>query len=153
MEVCTVWLAIDPSLRTNGCMMVIPRTHREAQQGFSDYESVDTAKSVFGSEIIQPNRDDARRVYIELQPNQCSLHDARIQHGSEPNTSAMRRCGWTLRFCSTRVKFNNQAFNGAHHVYLARGRDLGGNTYADPTRAYPEVLARRGMSTAYKNAH
>lgn len=153
MEVCTVWLAIDPSLKLNGCMMVIPRTHREAQQGFSDYESVDTAKSVFGSEIIRPQRDESRRVYVELQPNQCSLHDARIQHGSEPNTSPMRRCGWTLRFCSTRVRFNHEAFDGAHHVYLARGKDRGGNSYADPTRAYPEVLARRGMSTAYKNSH
>lgn len=28
VEVITVWLAIDRSLRENGCMMVIPRTHR-----------------------------------------------------------------------------------------------------------------------------
>lgn len=153
MEVCTVWFAIDPSLKENGCMMVIPRTHMEGQQGFSDYENVDTAKSVFGTEIIKPHRDDSKRVHVELQPNQCSLHDARIQHGSEPNTSNLRRCGWTMRFCSTRVKFNTEAFDGAHHVYLARGRDLGGNVYADPTKAYPEVLAKRGMSTAYKNSH
>jgi len=153
MEVCTVWLAIDPSTRANGCMMVIPRTHIEGQAGFSDYESVDTSKSVFPTEIIPPQRDDSKRVYIELQPNECSLHDARTQHGSEPNTSDIRRCGWTLRFCSTRVKFNDESFDGAHHVYLARGRDHGGNTYADPSRSYPEVMARRGMSSSYKNAH
>ncbi|MDF3059481.1 MAG: Protein involved in biosynthesis of mitomycin antibiotics/polyketide fumonisin [Rariglobus sp.] len=153
MEVCTVWFAIDPSTKVNGCMMVIPRTHREGQGGFSDYEATDTSKSVFGTEIIQSHRDDSRRVYVELQANECSLHDARIQHGSEPNTSNIRRCGWTLRFCSTKVKFNQEGFDGAHHVYLARGRDLGGNIYADPTRAYPELLARRGMSTAYKNSH
>jgi len=153
MEVCTVWLAIDPSTKVNGCMMVIPRTHREGQGGFSDYEATDTSKSVFGTEIIRSHRDDSRRVYVELQANECSLHDARIQHGSEPNTSNIRRCGWTLRFCSTKVKFNEEDFDGVHHVYLARGRDLGGNVYADPTRAYPEVLAKRGMSTAYKNSH
>ncbi len=153
MEVCTVWFAIDPSTRINGCMMVIPRTHREGQSGFSDYEAVDPAKSVFGTEIVKPHRDDTKRVYVELQANECSLHDARIQHGSEPNTSQIRRCGWTLRFCSTKVKFNHAGFDGAHQVYLARGRDLGDNIYADPTRACPELLARRGMSTAYKNAH
>src|ERR1019366_1468793 len=153
MEVCTVWLAIDPSTKVKGCMMVIPRTHREARQGFSDYENVDLSTSVFGSEIVQRQRDDSRRVYIELQPNQCSLHDARIQHGSEPNTSDLRRCGWTLRFCSTRARFNDEAFGGAHQVYLARGRDLGGNVYAEPTRAYPEVLARRGMLNSYRNSH
>lgn len=153
MEVCTVWLAIDPSTRENGCMMVIPRTHREGQAGYSDYDAVDTTTSVFGTEIVQKQRDDSKRVYIELQPNECSLHDARIQHGSEPNTSNIRRCGWTLRFCSASVKFNEEAFAGAHHVYMARGEDRGGNSYADPTRSYPEVLVKRGMSSSYKNSH
>lgn len=153
MEVCTVWLAIDPSSKVNGCMMVIPKTHREGQAGYSDYDAVDTARSVFGTEITRSQRDETKRVYLELEPNECSLHDARIQHGSEPNTSDIRRCGWTLRFCSAAVKFNDAAFAGAHHVYLARGEDRGGNTYADPTRSYPEVLERRGMSGSYKNSH
>ena len=151
MEVVTVWLALDPSTRENGCMMVIPRTHIEGQQGFSDYDAVDTSKNVFPTEIIQSHRDDGKRVYIELQPNECSLHDARTQHGSEPNTSNIRRCGWTLRFTSSAVKFSE--FKGAHQIYLAQGRDLGGNTYADPTKAYPEVMATRGASTRYKNSH
>ncbi|HEY8967357.1 MAG TPA: phytanoyl-CoA dioxygenase family protein [Candidatus Methylacidiphilales bacterium] len=153
MEVCTVWLAVDPSRKENGCMMVIPRSHREGRAGWSDYEEVDTAKSVFGSEIVARDRDDARRVYVELEENHCSLHDARIQHGSEPNTSSLRRCGWTLRFCSSSAKVNHERFKGAHQVYLARGRNLAGNVYAAPSRAYPEVMQARGMSTAYKNAH
>jgi hypothetical protein len=153
MNVCTVWFAVDPSVRENGCMQVIPRSHVEGKAGFSDYEDVDPTKAVFGAEIVASQRDDARKVYLELQPNQCSLHDARIQHGSDANTSALRRCGWTLRFCSTKVKFNEARFDGAHQVYLARGRDLGGNTYADPSRTYPEVMAKRGMSTRYKNSH
>jgi hypothetical protein len=153
MEVCTVWLAIDPSTRVNGCMMVIPRSHREGRAGFSDYESVDARTSVFSTEILKEQRNDADRVCIELQPNQCSLHDARIQHGSEANMSTVRRCGWTLRFCPTRVRFNQERFGGAHHVYLAKGRDLGGNTYADPTRRYPEVMAKRGESGRYTSSH
>jgi len=153
MEVCTVWLAIDPSTRENGCMMVIPQTHRFGQKGFSDYDAVDPAKNVFGTEITKSQRDETRRVCVELQPNECSLHDARIMHGSEPNTSSIRRCGYTMRFTSSSVKFNEARFDGGHQVYLARGRDLGGNTYAEPTRAYPEVMARRGLSGRYKNSH
>ena len=153
MAVCTVWLAIDPSTRLNGCMMVIPRTHTQGRAGFSDYAPTDTRTAVFSTEILEQPRDDARRVYIELQPNECSLHDARIQHGSEPNTSSIRRCGWTLRFCSTAVKFNQERFAGAHQVYLAKGTDLGGNTYAEPGRAYPEVMAKRGEGTRYRNSH
>lgn len=153
MEVCTLWLALDPSTRENGCMMVIPRTHVEGQKGFSDYAPVDPAKNVFDQEVVRPQRDESRRVYLELDPNQCSLHDARVQHGSETNTSALRRCGWTLRFCSTRVKFNEPKFDGAHVVYLAQGVDHAGNTYADPSRAHPEVLAKRGMSRHYRHSH
>jgi ectoine hydroxylase-related dioxygenase (phytanoyl-CoA dioxygenase family) len=154
MEVVTVWLALDPSTRENGCMMVIPGSHLTGQRGFSTYAGVDPAKNVFGSEIIQEHREDDKRVYIELPPNHASLHDGRIQHGSDPNTSSLRRCGWTLRFTSTAVKYSNQGtFDGKHQVYLARGRDQGGNQYADPTRSYPELMNLRSNSSRYKNAH
>lgn len=153
MEVCTVWLAIDPSTRSNGCMKVIPRTHLEGRKGYSDYDPVNPEQNVFGTEIKAAQRDDSKSVYLELAPNECSLHDARVMHSSEPNTSPMRRCGWTLRFCSSAVKFNEQQFDGAHIVYLARGRDLGGNTYADPTRSYPEVIEKRGFSGRYRHSH
>lgn len=153
MEVCTVWLAIDPSTQVNGCMMVIPRTHREGQKGFSDYDAVDPTQNVFATEISRRQRDDSKKVYVELAANECSLHDARVMHGSEPNTSNVRRCGWTMRFCSTRAKFNQEIFDGGHVVYLAKGEDHAGNEYADPTRAYPEVMAKRGMSKFYKGSH
>lgn len=153
MEVCTVWFAIDPSTRQNGCMMVIPQTHRMGHKGFSTYDPVDAEKNVFATEITKAERDEARRVLVELQPNECSLHDARIMHGSDPNTSNIRRCGYTMRFTSSAVKFNNEKFAGMHQVYLARGQDRGGNIYADPTKTYPEVMATRGMSTRYKNSH
>jgi ectoine hydroxylase-related dioxygenase (phytanoyl-CoA dioxygenase family) len=153
MEVATVWLAIDPSTKANGCMKVIPRSHEGPNKGFSDYDQVDTATSVFATEIVKEQRDDGSQVYIELQPNECSLHDARIMHGSEPNTSSIRRCGWTLRFASTACKFNEAQFAGAHQVYLAKGRDRGGNRFADPTRQYPELIAARTASTRYKNSH
>jgi hypothetical protein len=153
MEVCTLWLAIDPSTKVNGCMMVIPRTHLQGAKGFSEYDDVDTAKNVFSTEIRESQRDESKRVYVELQPNECSLHDSRIMHGSDANTSSIRRCGYTMRFASTKVKFNNDSFCGGHQVYLAKGKDLGGNRYADPGRAYPDVMERRGASGKYKHAH
>jgi len=153
MEICTVWLAIDPSLQENGCMQVIPRTHRTGSKGFSNYVDVDRTQNVFATEIDPEQRRNAQRVAIELQPNQCSFHDARIMHGSEPNTSNLRRCGWTLRFASSAVKFSQERFDGGHQVYLARGRDRAGNVYADPTRAYPEIMKHRGESSRYKNSH
>lgn len=146
MEVVTVWLAIDPSTRENGCMYVIPRTH---DNGFSDYEPVDPTKNVFHTEIKPAQRRDALAVPCELQPNQASLHDGKLMHGSPPNTSNTRRCGYTMRYIPTTVKFRNDHVNhtgAVHQIYLARGRDHAGNSYADSSSAYPELARFRQQS-------
>jgi ectoine hydroxylase-related dioxygenase (phytanoyl-CoA dioxygenase family) len=142
MEVVTVWLAIDPSTVANGCMYVIPRTHNTGRKGFSDYEDVDTAKSVFATEILPSQRRDELAVPCILQPNHASLHDARLMHGSPPNTSDIRRCGWTLRFIRASTRLNPE-FTDRQLMYLARGRNLAGQPLADPAKAYPEVIALR----------
>lgn len=143
MDVCTVWLAIDPSRRENGCMQVIPRTHNTGRLGFSDYDPVDTAKNVFPTEITKVQRDESKAVAIELEPGQASLHDGRIMHGSEPNTSRLRRCGYTLRYMSTRTRFAHEKYGQYHHIYLARGKDHAGNCYADPHHDYSETVELR----------
>ena len=142
MEVVTVWLAIDPSLEENGCMKVIPRTHIEAQQGFSDYEPVDAATNVFHVEIVKPQRDESKAMPCILQPNQASLHDGRIMHGSAANTSNLRRCGYTMRYISSAVRLAEKS-RESHQIYLARGRDLAGQTYGDPTRTADWLMERR----------
>lgn len=147
LEVVTVWLAIDPSSMANGCMCVMPGTHASGKKGFSDYDPVDPATNVFNIEITPSQRDDTRAVACELEPNQASLHDARLIHGSQANTSAIRRCGYTMRYMPTRARLSNNA-RKVHQVYLARGRDHGGNTYADPARAYPELARYREAAGA-----
>jgi len=141
MQVVTVWLAIDPSLKENGAMQVIPRTFG----GNSDYDPVDPATNVFSTEIKKHLRDDSKAVTIELKPNHASLHDGRLMHGSPPNTSALRRCGYTMRYIPTTVKMT-ESDRSFHQLYLARGKDHAGNEYADPSQSYPH-LAR------YREAH
>ena len=142
MEVCTVWLAVDPSTTSNGCMYVIPGSHRLAD---ADYEAVDPEANVFATEITRAQRDESKAVPLELEQNQASLHDGRLQHSSNANTAPGRRCGYTMRYISTRVKFsreNNDYFKH-HQIYLARGRDYAGNEYGDPTRTYEEAAKYR----------
>lgn len=139
MEVVTVWVAIDPSTKQNGCMCVIPNTHGN---GYSEYEPVDATKNVFSIEIKKAMRDEDRSVAIELEPNHCSLHDGKLIHGSAPNNSSIRRCGYTMRYMPAHVKHNCDK-NTQHNLYLARGRDKAGNSYGDPTKAYPELARFR----------
>jgi ectoine hydroxylase-related dioxygenase (phytanoyl-CoA dioxygenase family) len=142
MQVCTVWLAIDPSTRANGCMKVIPRT----LHGYSEYEPVDKEKNVFPTEIKRARLDPAKQVYIELHQNHASLHDGRLMHGSDANTSDIRRCGYTMRYMPATVKINEQHCGSWHQVYLARGKDRAGNRYADPGKSYDHMARYREES-------
>jgi hypothetical protein len=147
MEVVTVWLAIDPSTKANGAMQVIPRTFG----GFSEYDPVDPNTHVFPTEIKKSMRDDSKAVTIELPAGHASLHDGRLMHGSPANTSDLRRCGYTMRFMPTTVKLIEEKNDSYHQIYLARGRDLAGNKYADPTKSYPELAGYREKQG--KNGH
>ncbi|RXZ84105.1 phytanoyl-CoA dioxygenase family protein [Paenibacillaceae bacterium] len=124
-KIVTVWLAIDPSNRENGCMRVIPGTHRN---GFSNYENVDSKENLFSTRIKPSDIDESLAVDFELEQGECSLHDSRIIHGAEANTSPHRRCGYTMRYFSADTKVITEA-NPGFKIWLARGKDLAGNSY------------------------
>ncbi|NBB78047.1 MAG: hypothetical protein GVY36_01145 [Verrucomicrobia bacterium] len=121
---------------------VIPRSHNTGKMGFSDYEDVDATKSVFDTEIIPTQRKDELAVPCKLQPNHCSLHDARTQHGSPPNTSDIRRCGWTLRFIPATSRLNPE-YTDRQLMYLARGHNVLDQDLADPSKNYAHVIEER----------
>ncbi len=137
MEVASATLALEPSLPENGCLRVIPGTHRH---GYSEYANVDKPdQQVFGIEIKPEQMDESKAVDIALQPDEASIHDARIIHGSNPNQGGLRRAVLTVRYFPTHVKFVPEAsayFRRGFQVYLARGRDKAGNQYGDPTKTY-----------------
>ncbi|GGP76467.1 phytanoyl-CoA dioxygenase family protein [Saccharothrix coeruleofusca] len=136
----TVWLAIDPSTRENGCMRVIPGSHL---RGAGRYRRSCDEEGVFDQELVPSDVDESSAVDVELERGQCSVHSAMLVHGSPPNRSSARRCGYTMRYMPTTVRFKHERVGHRHQVYLARGVDRAGNVYADPTRAYPELLANR----------
>jgi ectoine hydroxylase-related dioxygenase (phytanoyl-CoA dioxygenase family) len=121
----------------------VPRTH---DNGYSAYEPVDPAKNVFSSEITPSQRRDALAVPCELQPNFASLHDGKLIHGSPANNSQQRRCGYTMRYMPSHVKMNGDNGNFPHLIYMARGKDLANNDYADPGKSYAELARYREKS-------
>lgn len=130
MEVVTVWLAIDPSDLGNSCMHVIPGSHGD---GYSQYDQVQGEQAVFASEIRAGSFDATAAVPCILAPNHCSLHHAKLIHGSAANASARRRCGYTMRYASAAHRFDHMANSeGRFQIYLARGQDRAGNRYGQP---------------------
>ena len=128
-RIVTVWLALEgPSNRENGCMRVVPGSHLAG--GFSEnYVPTDMSVQTFHAEIADVQESQA--VDFELQRGEFSLHDGRIVHGAKPNTSPMRRTGYTMRYFPSSVKMQPIEANKGWKIWLARGKDLAGNDYAN----------------------
>lgn len=123
-KVITVWLAIDKANKENGCMGVIPETHKN---GFSDYVLTNDTNATFDTEINMEIKDEDV-VWFELNKGTYSLHDSRIIHGAKANTSDTRRTGYTMRYFSTDLILNHEhPGNKTHKIYHCRGGNKGNN--------------------------
>jgi hypothetical protein len=128
-RIATVWLALDPVDRANGCMRVLPGTHIEAGRS---YEFADPAENSF-DRVVHGEVDETAAVYFELDANQCSMHDARIIHGAEANRSPRRRAGYTIRYYSQTLRFDPaHPKNEGHLLWHARGNNIAGNPVQNP---------------------
>jgi ectoine hydroxylase-related dioxygenase (phytanoyl-CoA dioxygenase family) len=96
LATCTVWLALDPSTRANGCLRVIPRSH--ATRELYSHMTENRTDVVLTARIDDPIFDESKAVDIELEPGQMSLHDVYMIHGANPNRSPQRRAGVAIRY-------------------------------------------------------
>ena len=126
MEVITLWLAVDASTVENGCMRVIPGSHTAYQAALDAYQPVDTKKNVFAIRIPPELIEEEKTVDLELRVGECHFHDAWTIHGSNPNTSPYRRCGYTMRYMPAHVVHRPRPGANSHAIYLLRGEDRTG---------------------------
>lgn len=126
MEVVTLWLAVDDSTPTNGCMRVIPGTHRMELHEMQ--RSVDVP-NVLSSHMDPALVDDSKAIDFVLKAGDVSVHHPNIIHGSNPNTSAQRRCGLTIRYIPTSTRITSK--EPWPCAFLLRGEFVPGvNDYA-----------------------
>jgi len=104
LATCTVWVALEPSTRANGCLRVIPGSHRP--QVLHDHLHEDRDDLTLQQRLADGSFDEAQAVDIELQPGQMSLHDVYMIHGAAANTSAQRRTGVALRYMPATSHFD-----------------------------------------------
>ncbi|MEN1786291.1 MAG: phytanoyl-CoA dioxygenase family protein [Bacteroidota bacterium] len=123
-KIITLWLSIDGSDLENGCMGVVPRSHRN---GFSNYANLEQDNAIFDTEISD-GIDETAIKWFELERCHYSLHDSRIIHGANENKSARRRTGYTMRYFSTDMALNkSHPGNASHIVYHCQGDNRGNN--------------------------
>jgi hypothetical protein len=96
LATCTVWIALDPSNVANGCLRLIPGSHRD--RTLLAHMTEARSDVVLTQRADDAGFDASTAVDIELEPGQMSLHDVYAIHGSNPNRSPQRRAGVAIRY-------------------------------------------------------
>jgi len=120
------WIALDPATVENGCMHVIPGSHR------------DGPRPHFHDRDCQLSDDDVaveRDVVVPLPPGGAMFFSSLLHHGTPPNRSPQRRRALQFHYASV----NCTTMSGAAHQALFEhdGRYAGCATYATGGKLLP----------------
>jgi len=134
MRVLTLWVAVDHSDESNGCLKVAPGTHK----GETRELKADPGASVLGS-YTHEEAELERVVPLVLRPGDVSAHHPALVHGSDGNRSGARRCGLTLRL----IPPSTRCTDPGHPVLLLRGSEEGA---VNAWRQWPPLLPGRDFA-------
>ena len=130
---CSVWIAVDPSTTENGCLRVIPGSHRDRRVMAHRFNGAQGLSLPL--ELLAEEYDEGEARDIVLEAGQVSLHDVFLAHASEPNTSDHPRRGMTLRYMPTTSVYDRELARkqaprakrsvamAERTLYLMRGQD------------------------------
>jgi len=130
----TVWIALDDVTPENGCMRVIPGSHR---MGEFSHDVSDREDLVLNNVLNDPRLDLTTAYDVVLEAGQLSLHDVDLVHGSQPNRSRRRRAGFAIRYMPASAHFDRSVPMGSasntvkvefaeRPLWLVRGVDRSG---------------------------
>jgi len=96
LETVTAWIAVDRIDQGNGCLRVIPGSHRD--RALLEHDQNDSPDLILNQELSPDQWDGVEPMDLVLEPGQFSLHDVYMIHGANPNTSGRRRAGLAFRY-------------------------------------------------------
>ncbi len=124
-EEVTVWVALTPSRRENGCMRVIPGSNNGPD--LIHDETHDPENLLARGQSIH-GLDDSKAVYMELEAGEFSMHHERTAHGSLANRTDRPRYGVAYFYMPAHVR----STIGRRSALLVRGADRHGHWDEDP---------------------
>ncbi len=120
--VVTCWTALDDVTIENGCMGVIPGTHRT---GILDHSQVWTIGRRRDMQVPDAAIDTQRAKAITMSSGGCSFHHGILLHRSGPNTTSVPRRGLAVHYIPGHCRWiGNPDEEPAFRV--VRGRDTTG---------------------------
>jgi non-heme Fe2+,alpha-ketoglutarate-dependent halogenase len=97
----SAWIALTQSNSANGCMRVIPGSHKRRLNHANDRSDVNMiGRGGQAATVI----NEAEALDVALQPGEMSLHHVSLLHESRPNTSDEPRVGFFVRFTTDQFR-------------------------------------------------
>jgi len=117
-ELVTAWVALSDVTTENGCMKMLPGSHKDGKHVHHRTYSADNI--LHRGQELEIEIDEDRVVSVELQSGEVSLHHGWTPHASYPNTSGKRRIGLSLQYLTPRMR---QTHTDRESATLVRGED------------------------------
>lgn len=127
-KILTVWLALTPSTRSNGCMRMLPGSQKT--RFVKHHDTWDDNNILTRGQTISSEVDENEAHYVELQPGEVSLHHLFMWHASYANKTKSRRVGVAFRYITPDAR---QTRVDTDFATLVRGVDAHQNFVAEPT--------------------
>jgi len=135
LETCTAWIAVDHVNQENGCLKVIPGSHRDKKHFAHFRDDSDDIVLNQALDLSLLSFGEPRNVILES--GMFSIHDAFMIHGAEANNSGKQRAGLTFRYMPATSHFNRQKAQNMvkelgvidiseRDLFLMRGSDKSG---------------------------
>jgi ectoine hydroxylase-related dioxygenase (phytanoyl-CoA dioxygenase family) len=91
----SAWIALSDSTAANGCMRVVPGSHRRRLEHAERHAP---GNLLLQGQEIAAEVDESEAVDVVLKAGEMSLHDFNLVHGSRGNPSAAPRTGFIVRY-------------------------------------------------------
>ena len=130
-ELTTAWLALTPSTVLNGCMKMLPGSHKWPK--IDHEQTTDRDNLLSKGQVIKKEIIDSDSVNLCINSGEISLHHINVAHSSGPNDSKFKRIGIAIRYISPKVR---QLNNYTDSATLVRGTDTYNNFQHEPTPKY-----------------
>ena len=114
-DLVACWAALDDATEENGCLRMLPGTHRFGIIDKSEWEAYE--------QRALDGRLPEERLLV-MRAGSCSFHHGLILHCSQPNLSGKRRRGYATHYVSARCRFTGPPEK--NDAMLVRGRSIPG---------------------------
>lgn len=119
-ELVTCWTALDDTTTENGCLWIIPGSHRE---GLLDHDQPWQVGDRVDQQVRAEQIDLGRETPIEMKAGSCSFHHSMLLHRSGANQTQNSRRGMAVHYMSahsrwthpTKAKPNYRLLRGQEH--------------------------------------